>query len=698
MNRSLATPAAVLIAALVGARLCLSPSVGAYGFGVAALVWAALVALNTWREPLEPALAWWRNAATWAVPGLLVALGLVAYSGLLHAAIPDGEDHAVHLHHAGVMARDMLPRGQITGWSNLEFAGDPAFSQYAPGPYLLIAVLDLLGGPLVSLEGAYVAVLLLVLVGLPLSLYALLRAHGVGRGGAWLAGAFALLDKGIYNEGGWQQNVVDGVWPNTFCLLLVVLTLLALRRVLTGGGFGAALALVLATAATLLAHAVGFVYLAIVLPVYAAAFVRSRERLGTAALGLALGVGVAAFWLWPFLAMRDVMVPQGQEWLTLAEVGRRFLAGTLFGNLSVFAYVLGVAGMVVGFDRDRPIHRFGVALVAVVIAVASSNLWHTLGVTEKPGYQHINFARFLPLAKMAWFGFAGAALAALVSRPDWRRLLASPGWAFLGVAAAVQLLAPVGAAFKADIVAPMRALQPLARADYQPDVAAAFAWLRARKAEDDRFFRVIAVEPRGVQCAHLVPLRTGIPVTHLRGEPTFHYIYRFYDHRSEVLTELSVRYVLACRSPPKVEGVIKVWSSNDISIWELPGWKSDRFRVTGKAVVASYRVDDETMDFDVASAEPGAKLQVRVVGSKRWHARLDGQELPIELTGIPPSAVPFFMEVTLPGPGKLVFTYEMSGRQVAGIAVSVAALLALFAWALRAGLNFRRRRGHNAAG
>ena len=146
------------------------------------------------------------RAVSWGPPVVVSLAGLWLYSQLLSStSVPSGADHTVHAFHAMVMADHLLPEWQLTGWSHLQFAGVPEFDLYGPLPYVFIALLSWLPGDGMTLYLAYNLVLVSFIIGLPLAVYAFLVSHGASRLTATLTALLLLTDRGLYDEGGWEQ-------------------------------------------------------------------------------------------------------------------------------------------------------------------------------------------------------------------------------------------------------------------------------------------------------------------------------------------------------------------------------------------------------------------------------------------------------------------------------------------------------------
>src|SRR5690606_11150085 len=96
---------------------------------------------------------------------------------ILQANTPTGGDMGAHVLGPAYLRDVLLPQGRVLGWSQLWFAGFPAFYFYFPLPSLVIVALDLV----LPYGVAFKIVTVLGLIGTPPAAYYLARSLRLGR-------------------------------------------------------------------------------------------------------------------------------------------------------------------------------------------------------------------------------------------------------------------------------------------------------------------------------------------------------------------------------------------------------------------------------------------------------------------------------------------------------------------------------------
>jgi hypothetical protein len=611
----------------------------------------------------------------WGTWGLLAVFSLVVFRSLLDSAIPQGADHTVHLYHAWFMSEQLLPgTGTFTGWSNYQFAGYPAFVLYAPGPYMLIAGLHTIGIPL---QSSYNMVLAGAWLGLPLVVYAVLRAHAVARGVSGLAAIFVLIDPGAYNEGGWVQVIEQGVWTGTLSLVFSLLVILALRRLMLARTLGAVVTVALLVGLCLLLHPVSLIILGISAVTYVLVMSRSLADVCRSALAGALGLGLAAWWLWPFIQLKHDLIPHGQPWLSLHDVGIRLWRGTLFTDGSGLLLAAGAYAGVMFWRPKKRFHSFGLAVVSIFVLVATDDVWNLLNLRESSFYEQINFHRLVAPVRVIWWCFAAAAFMALFRQVPWRRGSEYPVRAAALVFGFAFLLQPLMNGFYAEVTTPTKRLRPVTELSYHQDLMDVLAHLNTLESEGP-IGRVLVREPRDVHCAQWVPILTGQPIAHPGGKPTFHYRRRFFHHDAEVLRAQGVEWILTCRARPQVRGAKRVFRRGEIALWELSHPNTNPIRVDGEGQASLTEWNNERVVVNVQQATGPVTITIPVVAHPRWQVTIDGEPARVDIGKIHDSAVAFFLRTTVTGPSEVVFRYRRDTAQHVGSAVSFGSCVLLF--------------------
>ena len=604
----------------------------------------------------------------------LFCLAIYVFRPLIGSVIPHGADHSVHLYHAWFMHEHLLSEwAGATGWSQYQFAGYPAFVLYAPGPYLLIGSLVSVGLPL---QVAYNVVLAGTWLGLPLMTYGFLRAHDLPRAESAFAAIFVLCDSGAYNEGGWVQVIEQGVWTGTLALVFCISVLIGLRRLFQHPSPFALACVSALVSASLIVHPVALLILGPAAGLYVLVMSKSWADVKRAACAGLLGVGCAAWWLWPMFSLRDDLIPHGQEWLSYAEVADRLLDGNLFTNSSIWLYVAGSIGMACSWRTNRRFYLFGVLSVVSFLLLASSDSWEFLGLTTSPFYEQMNFHRWVAPARVIWWCFAGAAIGYLARQLSWRRVRHVPIRSSLLLFLTVLLIQPLMPAALNALQAPSNRLGPVTDLDYHTDLMEVLTYLKGVNSRGP-VGRVMVREPRNLHCAQWLPIISGKAIAHPSGKPTFHFRRRFYHHDTDVLRAQGVEWILTCNSSPQVSGAVQLFKRGIVSLWSLPKPDSSPVRVRGHGVARIARWEQQRVVVDVEKADGPVQITVPVAVHSRWHATMNGQPLHIEHGKIHPSAVPFFLSATVTKPGTLEFQYRPDRSQSVGLFFSVVSILLL---------------------
>ncbi len=308
-----------------------------------------------------------------AAAGTLLALGLALWllAGLWGPNPPSGDDTMAHLVRAGFTIKALLPHFKLDGWQPQFGTGYQQFLFYGPGFTWLVALLRWLSFGALSVPGAFKAASALAYLALPPSVAYLAASFGLGRRAAGIAAILSLCVASPYGGVGLPGTFGVGLIPNQlggafFCLALgAILRVVAAptrRRIAVAGAALAALFVTHAISAMILA-----VFLAVIVPALLLTDRPTRERLRGLAAAVALAAGLAAFWLVPSFAHRDL---RGilTSWVNPLLPQR---LGEIFGGRILFhkgvIWVL-LAGLVFGAWRVWQGRRWALALVAAPLA------------------------------------------------------------------------------------------------------------------------------------------------------------------------------------------------------------------------------------------------------------------------------------------------------------------------------------------
>ncbi|HVM15219.1 MAG TPA: glycosyltransferase, partial [Egibacteraceae bacterium] len=293
--------------------------------------------------------------------GVIAAvLALWLARGAWGSGLPAGDDTIGHLVRGEFAISQLLARGRLDGWFPQFALGHEMFLSEGPGFAWLLALLRGSTLGVLSTAGAMKVVAVGSLAALPLAAAYLARSAGLTRRAAGVAGVLALAVSTPFGTG------LEGIFGTGLIhhQIGAVLFLLAL---------GATLRLVAQRSRALLALAAGLiallvvtdpisaVVLAVTLPpavaAKAAAFHALPPWLGRVALAGVGGLVLAAFWLLPLLAHRDLLGPLA-TWGTppLAERLSAVLNGELLLRppLGLFAALGWVAALLAAVWGWRP--------------------------------------------------------------------------------------------------------------------------------------------------------------------------------------------------------------------------------------------------------------------------------------------------------------------------------------------------------
>ncbi len=174
---------------------------------------------------------------------------------LLSPTVTAGGDMASHYYPAWIMHNELLPHGQVTGWTMGNYAGFPIFHFYSTFPFVLIAAL----GYIFPMEQVFKLVTLLGPTTLPLAAAYFFRSLGYTRGGSVIAAASVLpvlFQQGNSMWGGNLSSVLAGEFCHSIGISLSLVFLGLFHRTVNGRGSWIGSAFLLA--ATGLSHAFAF--------------------------------------------------------------------------------------------------------------------------------------------------------------------------------------------------------------------------------------------------------------------------------------------------------------------------------------------------------------------------------------------------------------------------------------------------------
>ncbi|MGH9224541.1 MAG: hypothetical protein ACRD2W_12370 [Acidimicrobiales bacterium] len=673
---------------------------------------------------------------------LIVALllGLWMTAGAWGDRPPSGEDTLAHLARAQFALRELLPHGRIDGWHPGFIVGYQEFLFTGPGFTWAVGLVRVLSLGLLSVPGAFKVVFIGSLVVLPLAVAFFARSFGLSRRAAGIAGILTLAVNnpfGVGIQGLFNVGLVIHQFGAIFFFLTLggVLRLLEqprIRWIVLSGAAGAALLVSHGISVILLAPLLGILLLVHVVPTPSEELRKKRfevlvrrevqaelRRLGAApAEGTAEGEGavegpdvpempatpkaridwrplimagllsaaLAACTLLPFVAHRDLRGGfTGWGTPTFGDRVSQIRNGDIMFRPGVVWLVL--AGLVYGLYRVYQGQRYALAMVSapviyLIVSHASLNLWPSSVVSNQlpnRGVGYVGILAMLPLA-------------ALVDR-------------VVGARAAGSVVAVLVAA--AVVVLPIGPIKDMPRQSGDPVPAMEEAARQVRRlVPDGARFLTERDFPREIERTGLInpdrwlawasgrnTLNNFNVESSTAGEPAFeaeHIRDRPADAVGASLSKLGVSHLvtLSDEASAQMDGSARfrrLWSQAPVVIYEvLPaeGQPGPAALLTANVPVTARltKGEAEAVDISFSASAPGL-AQVAIAWSPKWHARLDGQSVPLS------RGVGSLLEVVMPaGDHRLELRFRPDAWDRIGLVVSLATALGGSLWL------FRRRR------
>jgi len=639
------------------------------------------------------------------VLAVAVALALVLVSGVVGGRPPAGEDVMAHLIRADFGLPHLVAHLRPDGWFPRLVVGQQEFLFNGPGLTWLVALVRAATLGTLSTTGALKVVCVAGVAALPPAAAFLARSYGLSRPAAGLVAVLSLLVSSPYGPG-LQGLFRVGLVPNQVGAVLFCLGLGAVVRTLDGRGRRWPVTAALAGAGLLVTHLVSAliltVFVVLTLAARAAGGRLPRRGLGRLAAVAAGTAGLAAFWLVPMVAHRDLhgvytgwsTPPLGTRLLDLAAGRVLWPAG--FAVLVVAGWVrqvalavtAGPAGRLGGgsagsdaadADADAADAAAARALVWVVVPALylplAYGLLHLFGpgdvTLQLPnrglGYVGLmaTFAVAAPLAELAGrFGgagragavvLAGAAVLALAPGRGLPGQLPEPKAPLRAAAGALRALVPPGARFATERDFPAE----IARTG----VVHPETWLArvsGRNSLNGYNLETVSTPDAAFEPDLLQSDDPGVSADRLARLGVSHV----------VATDdgVLVRLATSGRFRP-------VWHDPPVSILAVEprdGAPPPASLAASPAPLSAFLTDTRAEHLGLAlHTDRAAPVTVAVAWSPKWHARLDGRPVRLGRTGdgLIAAAVP-------PGDHALGLTYRADGWDRLGLAVTALTLLA----------------------
>jgi hypothetical protein len=311
-----------------------------------------------------------------------VVVAMWSTRGAWGGAPPHGEDVMAYLVRADFAIPALVAHGRLDGWFPRFYLGYQEFLFNGPGlTWSMAAVRGMTLGVL-SNAGALKVVGVVSFAALPVAMAFVARSLGLGRLAAGIAAVLSLLVSSEFGPG--LQGLYDtGLVSHQLAAPLFFAALGGLLRVPKDRRLRWVVLSAVALAALAITHLISVMILAVVFPLLA--FGLRREHVGRAALSrlgvtVVLAAGLAAWWLIPVLAHRDLRGIVA-TWATppFGERIHQIVDGQLL--FRPYAVWLIVAGWVYGVVRARR-RPFAIVLVAAPLVYLVVAHW---AASHRPG-------------------------------------------------------------------------------------------------------------------------------------------------------------------------------------------------------------------------------------------------------------------------------------------------------------------------
>jgi hypothetical protein len=583
-------------------------------------------------------------------PAVLVTLYGVALLWPVPAGrMPLSADHTVHLTRIWMFAGE-LASGNLRGWSPVWFFGTPVGELYPVLGDLAIVLVRALSFGLLSWAQAYALGFSLVFVTQGWVMLRVGRALGLGPLPGLVAAFLVLGDAGAYREGGWEYTVLYGVWPQTLATSLTWLALAEIalaaqteavekRRRRLAGAAAAVGAALLAHPMSMLSMALGVPLLVVMLGLW------SRERLTrattTGAITGVLGIMLAAWWLVPMLDHRAWMASYGWLWLPLDRMLLAAKKGHLAQNVPAAVTTACALGLVVVACVGSRFARFvGLYAIAAWVLASEDAVWSLRLDRISEGFTHIQYQRFVTLAKPGFFLMAGAVVGVAVQagvaawrrRPRAVRAIALPMLAFATILIGWMAVDQTRV-MKTRGVGRVQLVRATNLPELDQDYTALLEWLGERWTERDRFFRATVHESRNAHWFMDAPVFSSTPLYKQGFTPGDNFVHKPEAGTPALLDRLQVRYVIGLRRQVR-RGADLVAELGAIKVFERHGWADRRVAwLDGPGTLELLEDEPDRVRVRVRDSGNGTRLVFGIAGYPRW--TLAGPDEAVEWFEVP---------------------------------------------------------------
>lgn len=198
-------------------------------------------------------------------------------SGAWGSRAPGGDDVMGHLARTEFAIRHLVTDGQLTGWDPRFILGYEEFLFLGPGFTWAVALVQALSLGLLSIPGAFKVVVVGSFVAVPLSVAFLARSYGLGQRAAAAAAILSLAVNSNFGGMGVLGLFGIGLVPHQFAAPFFFFALGGILRVLRKSGSGWVVFTALMLVALIISHGRSVVILAVVVAIILATMLVARE-------------------------------------------------------------------------------------------------------------------------------------------------------------------------------------------------------------------------------------------------------------------------------------------------------------------------------------------------------------------------------------------------------------------------------------
>ena len=638
--------------------------------------------------------SWWLTEVFG--PLTIICSVIALFPELAMGHFPVSHDHPAHMFNAWLTADKLLPSGDMRGWTDLWFAGYPANELYGPGGNLWVSAIRWLTFQQLSFGATYGLSLLLLLLMLPLSTYALGRAW-FGPIAGTFAGLLLAFTRGSWYDLGWFWILEMGVWPFALGAAITLLSMIAFRRYLRRGGPRGLAVAATSFALAIVGHPMSLLLLGFAGPVIMAfvvleqkgerVFAVTRRAAGAALLGTSL----CAAWLVPFIAKSAYTQKLGEIWFELHEVLSELLQLDLYGAEWRLVLALSIVGVFVAIIRRQVWVLCLTVISLLMLLFSTTTIQYHLRLFDVLGnLASIQYPRFVGVVRIFMYLIAGYAVSVGWAGIRQRWDLTSRAGRYKNPVAiallvlAIPLCAPIPKYLGHNHMPDDETLVTENELGWWEDYLSAAEWIR------DKPGRIAAFQDPSEHVFATLPIFTGQSVYTGGFVPAHTYRFFFEDQRNTSwLPTLGVKWVLSLgpwRSAPGTSELRK--SFGRIRIYELAGNVRPPISIRdGDCKAHSVHFSESQVVVSVTDVKSPCRVVIHRSDFPNWHAAFNGREVAIERASVvPQTSYSPFMSVWASKAGTLDIRWKPVTSDTVGKWVAVFGwiwLLALAVFSIR---------------